>query len=271
MTDPTERFSDRVDAYAAYRPAYPDAAADAVVRGIGPGCPAADIGAGTGISSVMLARRGVPVHAVEPNAPMREHGERYTASLADASMAAIRWHAATGEHTGLPSGSVSLVLCAQSFHWLDPAAALTEFRRILVPGGRVALVWNVHDTRDAMMADYRALVMRHAVDPPRSPWFSNSDCALGSDTGRSLGLVDFRRLEFENSQTVDLAGLIGRAVSSSYMPRAGDARAAVEAELTLLFNRYASADGAWGTPVVSLKYVCEVYMAESTRTNRGNP
>lgn len=35
-----------------------------------------------------------------------------------------------------------VVLFAQSFHWVDPAVALPKIRRLLAPGGRLALAWN---------------------------------------------------------------------------------------------------------------------------------
>jgi SAM-dependent methyltransferase len=38
---------------------------------------------------------------------------------------------------------VDLVAAGQAFHWFDPKAARAEFLRVLKPGGRVALVWNL--------------------------------------------------------------------------------------------------------------------------------
>lgn len=244
---PTERFTTRVTDYAAHRPSYPDQAIDAVVHGLPPGSWAADIGAGTGISTRLLLDRGLHVHAVEPNAAMREHAQR------DLAGHAVRWHATTGERTELPDASVSLVLCAQSLHWLEPAAAVAEFARMLIPAGRVCAVWNVHDTRDPLMAAYRELVMRHAVDPPKSPWFRNDDCALGTPAAARVGLVGYRLDTFPSSQTMDLPGLVGRAVSSSYMPQSGHERKAVERDLADLFATHQS------NGTVTFRYVCEVH------------
>ncbi|MBC7773083.1 MAG: SAM-dependent methyltransferase, partial [Pyrinomonadaceae bacterium] len=71
--NPTGRFSDRAEDYKKYRPSYPPDAIDAILDGLGPPASllAADIGAGTGISSTLLAERGVRVFAVEPNPAMR--------------------------------------------------------------------------------------------------------------------------------------------------------------------------------------------------------
>ena len=49
------------------------------------------------------------------------------------------------EATGLESGSVDLVICAQAFHWFKPVEALAEFFRILKPGGRLVFLANERD------------------------------------------------------------------------------------------------------------------------------
>lgn len=63
---PLERFSERADDYARYRPSYPEAALNALWADLDPLLQAADIGAGTGIGSRLLADRGVRVVAIEP-------------------------------------------------------------------------------------------------------------------------------------------------------------------------------------------------------------
>ncbi len=250
-SDPTRRFGDRVNEYAAHRPSYPREAMDAVVEGVDAGRWVADVGAGTGISTRLLLERGLRVAAIEPNGPMRERGAAETARFGPR----VRWEDATGEHTGLDDASVSLVLCAQSLHWLDGERAVREFARVLAPGGVAAAVWNVHDVRDEMMAAYRDVVMRHARDVPRSPWFRGEDCVLGSAAARGAGLGRYERREFPNRHAVSREGLIGRAVSASYMPRDGEGRAAVERELSDLFDRHERGG------VVVMRYVCEVHRA----------
>ena len=44
-----------------------------------------------------------------------------------------------GEILPLQDESVSLVTCAQSFHWLDQAKFYKEVDRVLIPGGCLAL------------------------------------------------------------------------------------------------------------------------------------
>jgi SAM-dependent methyltransferase len=50
--------------------------------------------------------------------------------------------AGAAEATTLPGASVDLITVAQALHWFDPAPTVAEFRRIIKPGGWLALVWN---------------------------------------------------------------------------------------------------------------------------------
>ncbi len=135
---PTSRFADRASDYARFRPSYPAEAIDAALAGmpIASGLVAADIGAGTGISSRLFAERGVRVLAVEPNAAMRESAEPHEG---------VTFVDGTAEATGLESASVDLVICAQAFHWFRPVEALAEFRRIVKPGGRLVTLDGVFE------------------------------------------------------------------------------------------------------------------------------
>ena len=131
-------------AYDSVRPAYPDEAVAALIdaarraRGAdasGQGGPlrAADIGAGTGKMSELLARGGLLVDAVEPSEAMRAQAS---------SIEGVTWRGGVAEDTGLPNGVYDIVVFAQSWHWMDPERAGLEAARILAPGGALGIVWN---------------------------------------------------------------------------------------------------------------------------------
>ena len=137
-------FVDEGGAYDSVRPAYPDEAVaaliDAARRGRGVNAPgrggplrAADIGAGTGKMSELLARSGLLVDAVEPSEAMRAQAS---------SVEGVTWHDGVAEDTGLPNGLYDIVVFAQSWHWMDSERAGLEAARILAPGGVLAIVWN---------------------------------------------------------------------------------------------------------------------------------
>ncbi|MCL2407110.1 MAG: hypothetical protein FWC95_04200 [Defluviitaleaceae bacterium] len=67
-----EAFTNRAEAYAEARPGYPNEVMD-YIRIIAPlNAVFADIGAGTGLLTTLIAQNGYKVFAVEPNADMRE-------------------------------------------------------------------------------------------------------------------------------------------------------------------------------------------------------
>jgi SAM-dependent methyltransferase len=232
--DPTGRFSDRARDYARARPDYPREAVAAILDGLGPATAlvAADVGAGTGIASRLLAEEGVSVLAIEPNAAMR-------AAFAAHPRVVVR--EATAEATGLPDVHVDLVVCAQAFHWFEPVAALREFRRILRPGGRLALMWNERDDRDAFTTGYTSLV-RGAVggDPTEARREGLAEHLAAA------GFGDLCELAFAHRQGLTADALVARADSASYVPREGPGRDALVAGLRDLHARFADGDGrAW--------------------------
>ena len=78
MVDPTQRFSNRVENYARFRPYYPQAVPELLKAkcGLISASVIADVGSGTGILSGMFLERGNRVFGVEPNEEMRKAGER---------------------------------------------------------------------------------------------------------------------------------------------------------------------------------------------------
>src|SRR5438132_418303 len=127
-----ERFTDRVDDYAKYRPHYPQAVFDLLRDELGfqPGTIVADIGSGTGISTKPLLDLGCTVYAVEPNAAMRRAAEQGLGE--NPRLTNI---AGTAEETTLAENSVDAIVSAQAFHWFDAAQTRREFERILRPNG----------------------------------------------------------------------------------------------------------------------------------------
>lgn len=240
MSEPlhaTQRFTSRVAEYVRYRPDYPDALA-AWLRdehGVTTDWCVADIGAGTGISSKMYLDAGHAVTTVEPNAAMRAAAQHWLGN-------AQRFNAVDGsaEATGLPDASVDLVSAAQAFHWFDQSAIKPEWRRILRPGGLVAVYWNSRRlTGTPFLQGYEALLKRYGTDYNSVSERYGDDAHMRRWFGAALRGVT----RFPHAQRLDFDALRGRLLSSSYAPQAGDPRhAPMLAALRDLFDATA-ADG----------------------------
>ncbi|MEZ5303688.1 MAG: class I SAM-dependent methyltransferase [Verrucomicrobiales bacterium] len=209
------------------------------------GAAVADIGSGTGIFSRQLIGCGYRVIAVEPNAEMRAAAE------ADLWREPL-FQSASGcaEATGLRDCSVDLICACQAFHWFQPEPARWEFRRILRPGGSVALIWNERDAGgSAFMAGYEALLHEFGGDYEHVV-HRNFDEEVIRDFF-APGLVSLE--SFPHRQRLDRDGLRGRLLSSSYIPGPGSPRfEAMLAALDSLFAGHAcdgAADFAYQTRV----------------------
>jgi SAM-dependent methyltransferase len=79
---------------------------------------------------------------MEPVAAMREVLERHLP----------RATALDGVAESMPLGdsAVDAVVVGQAFHWFDGPASLAEFHRVLRPGGRLGLIWNIRDRRQPL-------------------------------------------------------------------------------------------------------------------------
>jgi SAM-dependent methyltransferase len=134
----SERFSfEVVDAldYDELRPEYaPEAVAWVAERcGIGPGSRVVDLAAGTGRLSGWFLQLGVDVIAVEPAANMR--------AVLEERFPAVRAIVAAAESMPLAEQSVDAVVVGNAFHHFERDAAMAEIRRILRPGGALAVFW----------------------------------------------------------------------------------------------------------------------------------
>jgi SAM-dependent methyltransferase len=207
----TSRFSDRVEKYVLYRPGYPPQVLQALQAecGLAPSHVMADIASGTGLWTRILLENGNPVVGVEPNAEMREAGERLLARFPRFSSVA-----GTAEATTLADGSIDFVTAAQAAHWFDRQRARREFVRILKPGGWLVLLWNERLTDSTpFLRDYEQLLLKYGTD--------YQDIRHEHTTAAVNEFFDpapFQERVFEMRQEFDYAGVEGRLLSSSYAP-----------------------------------------------------
>ncbi len=206
-----DRFDNRVEHYVKYRPHYPSEMlglfrdemnlnTDSVI---------ADIGSGTGISAKLFLENGNEVIGIEPNELMRNASRQYLSDFKKFKVVN-----ATAENTSLTNDSVNIIIAAQAFHWFNNANTLREFRRIARQNGYVALIWNERQLdSNKFLGQYEQFLKDFGTDYDQ----------VRHDQIDQKTLEDFFKsniysARFENSQTLDFQGLLGRILSSSYMP-----------------------------------------------------
>jgi len=250
--DSTRRFSDRVDNYIRFRPRYPARMLEFMrdELGLDQSHVIADIGSGTGFLTEAFLRNGNMVYGVEPNREMREAGENLLRAYPN-----FQSVEATAETTTLDDRSIDFITAGQAFHWFDPVAARTEFRRILKPEGYAVIIWNTRklDASPFLVA-YEDLLRRYGTD------YETVSMRTVSSAGGSV-IEEFfapfghqRHVFADHNQYFDFEGLRGRLLSSSYTPTAADTGyEPMLRELQEIFDRYQEG----GT--VKFEYETELY------------
>jgi len=159
-----DHFSGHASAYAAYRPRYPDALFEAVVRRCAATRLAWDCGTGNGQAAVALARYVDRVVATDAS----------TEQIAEAAPhERITYCVAPAGDSPLADASADLVTVAQALHWFDLDAFYAEVRRIVRPGGVIA-AWTYtlfHAPPEDPQADAIDAVLRHFYDAIVGPYW----------------------------------------------------------------------------------------------------
>ena len=157
-----DHFSNLAAAYAAHRPSYPPALIERLARVAPARRLAWDAGCGSGQLSVLLAGRFERVWATDAS---REQIARATHNPK------VVYNCAPAQSSGLPGGVVDLATAAQAAHWFDLLSYYAEVRRVVRPGGIVALisygVMSVDARLDAIIRPFYSDVLGSYWPPER--------------------------------------------------------------------------------------------------------
>jgi SAM-dependent methyltransferase len=130
--------------------------------GVRPGEKVLDIACGTGVVAITAARRGAIVSALDITPELLEHA-RENAKIAECGP--VEWSEGDAERLPYAEASFDVVL-SQFGHMFapQPEIALSEMRRVLKPGGRVAFAtW----PPEHFVGRFFAFVSRHSPPPPK--------------------------------------------------------------------------------------------------------
>lgn len=219
-----DHFSTQAVDYARYRPSYPDALFAYLASLPRAHDTALDCGTGSGQAALGLAAFFTHVIATDPS-------EKQIANAAP--HARVSYRVASAEDSGLPAASVDLVTAAQAVHWFDFDRFYREVRRVLKPGGAVAVwcygLFATAPAVDRIVHDYYARIVGPFWPPERR---------IIEDAYRSIPFpfVEVVPPDFHMQARWDLADLFGYlgtwSATQAYLRQHGvDPRALIETEL----------------------------------------
>ncbi|MEO6839044.1 MAG: class I SAM-dependent methyltransferase [Ginsengibacter sp.] len=231
MSDNTKRFSDRVTDYIKYRPHYPVEIAYILEREtkLNITKKIADIGSGTGISSLLFLKRNYSVIGVEPNKEMRNAAEQMLAEFKN-----FKSVEGSSENTNLPDKSVDLIFSGQAFHWFDKEKSKIEFSRILKENGNIVLVWNSRSSKSSFQKEYEKALFDNIEEYK----FVNHRNINESEISNFFSPKTMHKIFIDNKQVLDLQGLKGRLLSSSYCPKSGAQHDKLMNRVEQIFDKY---------------------------------
>lgn len=239
-------FGAAADEYERSRPDYPPQALDLLVTelGIAAGRRLLELGAGTGKLTRLLRPTGADIVAVEPVESMRR---RFTEEVPGVSVIA-----ATAEMLPVGDATFDDAVAAQAFHWFDGRRTLAELHRVLRPGGRLGLMWNLRDEAVAWVAALTEII---------DPYERSAPHAKTEEWRRAFDETDLfeelRHRPFRHGQQLDAEGLVTRIASVSFIAHLPEAeRGEVLDQVRRLAETHPDLRGR---ERFSLPYVTDVY------------
>ena len=237
-------FQRGADAYERGRPGYPPEAVKWLwleLR-LEPGRTVVDVAAGTGKLTRELVSSGATVIAVEPVPAMR--------AVLEGVVPGATALAGTAEALPLDDASVDAIVVAQAFHWFDGPAAVSEFHRVIRPGGRLGLIWNRRLTDQQLQREVDAIIDPYRRESPshhRGEW-------RHPVAGRGL-FVAAGDIEVPFEQVLDAGEFVDRFSSISYIAALPDR------EREAVVERLRDVAAGAGQPI-RLGYTTEAYAYE---------
>ncbi|HEY3843568.1 MAG TPA: methyltransferase domain-containing protein [Acidimicrobiales bacterium] len=137
--DRSRKFDAIAQLYDTYRPGYPDETFDDLISiaGLGPGDHLVEIGAGTGIATEPLARRGLSITCLEPGLDMAAVAREKLAEWPGVTFIPTRF-----EDWDVPSRPADAVVAANSWHWVDPEIGFPKSAATVREGGCLCVIFH---------------------------------------------------------------------------------------------------------------------------------
>jgi SAM-dependent methyltransferase len=229
-----------------------------------PGDRLLELAAGVGDTGLIAAERLRPAGTLVSSDATEGMLEAARARAHELGVENVEFKRLELEWIDLPTASVDAVLCRWGLMFaLDPEAALTETRRVLRPGGRLAIaVWDGPEHNPWATIPTAALVALGRISPPdpTAPgMFTLAAPGRLADLLEGAGFievkvdaVDFEAVHASVDAYIEETRDLSRQFGDTSSGLSEDEREAVRTEIRALTAPYTTADGALHMPARSL-------------------
>lgn len=228
-------FGRTSDDYARFRPGPPASLYDRVERVVPlRGVVACDVGTGTGLGAIEMAKRGAKVIGVDPAPEQLDAAGR----AAQAAQVPLEVRVGTAEALPLEDATIDFYLALQCWHWFDPVKAGAEAMRVLRPGGVImAASFDYLPRRSRVAGRTEELILKY-----NPGWPAAGGQGVHLNPMQHLpdaGFTDVEQASYEHVQAFTHEGWRGRmrtcnGVGASLAP---EKVAAFDAELAAVLSR----------------------------------
>ncbi|KAL9956258.1 hypothetical protein ACROYT_G037711 [Oculina patagonica] len=215
-----------------------------------------ELGAGTGkFTSILqeaLNDSKVQIVASEPLLTMREE---FNKRIPDIEIKAF-----PAENIDLPSGSVHAVIAAQCFHWFANDKSISEIHRVLVPGGKLGLVWNERDHSIPWVKELDDEVLLPCYKESNTPKAQSGEWERVLSASEKFGPIESDE-SFKMEQTFNFDEFINRIMSISVIAVKSEKEKQIAVEkMKLILSKHDKQE----EDIIALPYKVKIYWCERT-------
>jgi ubiquinone/menaquinone biosynthesis C-methylase UbiE len=143
-------FNMNPEKYHKYRPSYPEQLYDDLIllSGIKEDGKIVEVGCGTGIATLPMAKRGYDLTAIEIGENLVDFAGKLLKNYENVqfvNQSFENWNAAYKKY--------DLLISASAFHWIDQKIKYVKTAQILKDTGSIGLFWDLHDKVDTNLSD----------------------------------------------------------------------------------------------------------------------
>ena len=142
-------------------------------------------------------------------------------------------------HADLPDSSVDAVIAAQCFHWFANNKSLSQIQRVLVPGGKLGLIWNSWDDSFPWIKELNEEVILPSYWETNTPYEISYEWKKVLDASGKFLPVEGDESQFKSEQFFSFEEFIDRLTSVSVIQvKNSSEKELMKKRVKLIWNKY---------------------------------